>query len=77
MFVKAFFRFVFSVVRVPVIAGVLGADKTGMSHSGVEGKLLLGHAQQVGRAPGAAGGSFAGQQGGSRLAGQAAPGSAC
>src|SRR6266487_629165 len=41
----------------------------------VEGKLLLGHAQQVRWGPGTAGESFAGQHGcGSRLSGQAVPG---
>src|SRR5260370_3678951 len=36
--------------------------RQGWSTPDVEGKLLLGHAQQVRSAPGTAGGSFAGQQ---------------
>jgi hypothetical protein len=62
MFVKAFSFSGFWAVRPGNSAAVLGADKTGMSHSDMEGKLLLGHAQQVCGAPGTAGGSFAGQQ---------------
>jgi hypothetical protein len=38
------------------------ADRTGMGRSGVEGKLLLGHAQQVRVGPGTADESLAGQQ---------------
>ena len=59
---QGFFGFGFSVVRPGNCAGVLGADKTGMSHSGWRELLLLGHAQQVCDAPGTAGGSFAGQR---------------
>ena len=52
---------------------VCGQDRDGPLR--VEGKLLLGHAQQVRWGPGAADESFEGKQGcGSRLSGQAAPG---
>ena len=56
--------------------GLLGAGKTGRGRSGVEGRLLLGHAaSRPGWGPGTADGSFEGQHGcGSRLAGQAVPG---
>ena len=43
MFVKASFGFGFSVVGPGNFAGVLGADKTGMVHSGYGAKALTGN----------------------------------
>jgi hypothetical protein len=55
--------------------GLLGCGQGREGPLMVEGKLLLGHAQQVRWGPGTAGESFAGQHGcGSRLSGQAVPG---
>src|SRR5215468_5035556 len=54
--------------------GLLGTDTTGMSRSGQEGRLLLGHVVSGVMGSGAAGRSDRGQHGcGSRSEGQAAP----
>jgi hypothetical protein len=63
------------VVGLVIGRGLLVADKTGKGRSG-EGRLLLGHGASKVMGPGTAGGSFEGQHVcGSRLAGQAVPGS--